>query len=79
MAAVSSAEASIIRRASCLEVELERLELVFATSDTTPQDLDLYQRMSNTLRRHFETTGLKRVPKDLNPKNIDQIATELAE
>jgi hypothetical protein len=63
--AVSSAEASIIRRASCLTLECERLEVAFATAEARPEDLDLYQRMSNTLRRHLETNGLKRVAKDV--------------
>jgi hypothetical protein len=71
--AISAAEASIIRRAACLTVELERLELVFATTDAKPEDLDLYQRMSNTLRRHLETTGLKRVPRDVTPSLADYV------
>jgi hypothetical protein len=50
--AISAAEASIIRRAACLTVELERLELVFATTEAKPEDLDLYQRMSNTPPRN---------------------------
>jgi hypothetical protein len=75
--AISAAEASIIRRAACLTVELERLELVFATTDAKPEDLDLYQRMSNTLRRHLETTGLKRVPKNVTP-TIESLAEHLS-
>jgi hypothetical protein len=71
--AVSAAEASIIRRAATLTVELERLELLFATSEARPEDLDLYQRMSNTLRRHLETTGLKRVPRDVTPTLSDYL------
>ena len=71
--AVSAAEASIIRRAATLTVELERLELVFASTDARPEDLDLYQRMSNTLRRHLETTGLKRVPRDVTPSVTEYI------
>jgi hypothetical protein len=71
---ISAAEASIIRRAACLTVELERLELVFANSDAKPEDLDLYQRMSNTLRRHLESVGLKRVPKDVTPTLSDYLS-----
>jgi hypothetical protein len=73
---ISAAEASIIRRAACLTVELERLELSFATTDAKPEDLDLYQRMSNTLRRHLETTGLKRIPKNVTPTVTQYVDAE---
>lgn len=69
--AMSAAESSIIRRAATLTVELERLELLFATTEAKPEDLDLYQRMSNTLRRHLESVGLKRVPRDVTPTLSD--------
>jgi hypothetical protein len=37
------------------------LEPTFATSDeASATDLDLYERTSNTMRRHFETLGLAR-------------------
>jgi hypothetical protein len=79
MEAISAAEGSIIRRCATLTVELEALEVVFASGEGTPEQLDLYSRASNTLRRHHEALGLKRRPKNINPKNIDQIAEELAE
>ena len=75
--AVSAAEASIIRRAATLTCELEQLEVRFAADGATPEQLDLYSRASNTLRRHLESIGLKRVPRDLNPKNIDEIAVAI--
>ena len=57
----SEAERSVIRRAAALEVELERLEARFAQSgEADPADLDLYQRTSNTMRRHLEAVGLER-------------------
>lgn len=62
---ISEAERSIVRRASTLEVELERLELRFATGEAEPADLDLYQRTSNTMRRHFEALGLQRRTRDV--------------
>jgi hypothetical protein len=66
--AASEAERSIIRRAACLTVELERLELDFALAGAAkPEQIDLYQRVSNTLRRHLESVGLKRVPRDVTP------------
>lgn len=66
--AVSEGERSIIRRAAALEVELERLEVKFATSgEAAAADLDLYGRTSNTLRRHLEAVGLQRRPRDVTP------------
>jgi hypothetical protein len=70
--AASSAERSIIRRASALEVELERLEAQFATAGEADADaLDLYSRASNTMRRHLEAIGLQRRPRDVTP-SLDQ-------
>jgi hypothetical protein len=59
--AVSMAEASLVRRASVLEVECELLESRFATAgQATAEDLDLYQRVAGNLRRLFDDVGLKR-------------------
>ncbi len=64
----SHAERSILRRVACLSVELEHLEARFALSDgATSQDLDLYQRTANSLRKLLETTGLKRRAVDVTP------------
>jgi hypothetical protein len=66
--AVSVAEQSLVKRAATLEVELEQLESRFA--EMQPADaaqLDLYQRMTNTLRRTLETIGLQRRAKDVTP------------
>jgi hypothetical protein len=74
----SEAERSIIRRASTLTVELERLELAFATQgEATAEQLDLYQRTANSLRRLLESIGIKRVPRDVTPDLAD-IANEIA-
>jgi hypothetical protein len=65
---VSEAERSIIRRAATLTVELERLELRFATADgASPFDLELYQRTANSLRRLLESIGIQRRPRDVTP------------
>jgi hypothetical protein len=48
----SAAEHSLIRRASALTVELERLEETFAKAGAADTgDLETYQRCANTLRR----------------------------
>jgi hypothetical protein len=66
--AISQAERSIVRRAATLEVELERLESVFASAgEATPTQLDLYQRAAGNLRRLLEALGLQRRPKDVTP------------
>ncbi|WP_181169258.1 hypothetical protein [Mesorhizobium sp. B2-2-2] len=57
---LSQAQRSLVRRAATLSVELERMEAGFANAgQITSDDLDSYQRASNTLRRHLESLGLK--------------------
>jgi hypothetical protein len=64
----SAAERSIIRRVGVLTAELEHLEVRFATAEETDAaDLDLYQRMTNTLRRSLESIGLQRRTRDVTP------------
>jgi hypothetical protein len=66
--AVSEAERSIVRRIATLTVELERLEAAFATAGgAEPEQLDSYQKVSNTLRRLLESVGLDRRPRDVTP------------
>lgn len=58
---ISAAECSIIRRASVMTVELERLEAKFAAAGgASERDLDLYIRAAGNLRRLLETIGLQR-------------------
>jgi hypothetical protein len=64
--AVSEAERSIVRRVATLTVELERMEAVFAVAgEAQPNQLDLYQRTANSLRRLLEAIGLQRLPASL--------------
>jgi hypothetical protein len=64
----SAAERSIIRRASVLTVELERLEAKFALAgEANTADLDVYARMAGNLRRLLEAVGLQRRPRDVGP------------
>jgi hypothetical protein len=67
--AASEAEKSIIRRAATLTIELERLEAKFSTLPQGPRDndLDMYQRCSNSLRRLLESIGIQRRPRDVTP------------
>src|SRR5262245_48119561 len=63
----SEAEKSIIRRAAALTIELERLEAKFSAGRGRDDDLNMYQRCSNTLRRLLETVGIHRRPRDVTP------------
>ncbi|WP_189522884.1 MULTISPECIES: hypothetical protein [unclassified Mesorhizobium] len=57
---LNQAQRSLVRRAATLSVELERMEATFATAgQISSEDLDSYQRASNTLRRHLEKLGLQ--------------------
>ena len=73
--AVSEAERSIIRRVATLTVELERMEAGFAVAgEAQPDQLDLYQRTANSLRRLLEAIGLKRRTRDVTPDPLEYAA-----
>src|SRR6516225_8698702 len=73
---VSAAERSIIRRASVLTIELERLEVRFATAgEASATDLDLYQRTAGNLRRLLEAVGLQRRARDVTPSLAEYLAS----
>jgi hypothetical protein len=76
--ATSEAERSIARRAAVLTVELERMEAAFAVSDSTPEQLTLYQMAANSLRRMLESLGLKRRPRDVTLDLQSYIASKSA-
>jgi hypothetical protein len=70
--AVSEAERSIVRRVATLTVELERMEAVFAVAgEASPEQIDLYQRTANSLRRLLEAVGLQRRARDISPTLSD--------
>jgi hypothetical protein len=57
----SAAERSIVRRASVMTVELERLEAKFAKAgEADANELDQYARVAANLRRLLEAVGLRR-------------------
>ena len=67
-AAVSEAQQALVRRAATIIIALERMEFTFATEgEGTPHQLELYQRLSNTLRRLLQTIGLERRARDVTP------------
>ena len=59
---VNEAQCALIRRIATLECELERLEGEFAKPDRIAgaKALDLYSRLSNTLRRLLDALKLER-------------------
>jgi hypothetical protein len=74
----TAAEMSIVRRIAVLSVELESLEATFATKGAATGDqLDLYSRVSNSLRRMLESVGLERRSLDVTP-TIDEFLAEHA-
>jgi hypothetical protein len=73
----SAAERSIVRRASVMTVELERLEAKFAAAgEANAEDLHLYQRMTNTLRRALESVGLERRLRNVTPGLAELLAAD---
>src|SRR6516162_2722052 len=60
---LSEAQIALIKRASTLEVELERMEGKLSQGEQV--DLDKYGRATGNLRRVLETLGLKREPRDI--------------
>jgi hypothetical protein len=75
---LSAAEASLIRRAATLSVELESLEAKFAEAgQASDRDLDLYGRTSGNLRRILETLGIHRRARTVNTKSLADILAEL--
>jgi hypothetical protein len=70
----SISERSIIRRASVLEVELERMETAFAIAgEASAEDLDIYARVSANLRRLLESVGLERRAKPVNGLTLGEV------
>jgi hypothetical protein len=68
----SAAERSIIRRASVLTVELERMERQFALAgEANPAQLDLYARVAANLRRLLEAVGLERRAKTVTADGVE--------
>lgn len=76
---MSEAEMALVRRVATLTVELEMMELKFATvGGSEPKSLEVYGRTVNTLRRTLESIGLKRVPRDVTPSIATYVAAREA-
>jgi hypothetical protein len=58
---LSEGQASILRRAALLQLQLEMMEQKFALREdgcASGKEMETYQRTSNTLRRLLESLGL---------------------
>ena len=71
--AVSQAELSILKRIATLTVELEQMEVRFATEGSSYKAIDLYNRGSANLGRLVRLVGMKRRTKDVTPDLSDYI------
>jgi hypothetical protein len=81
-AVISHSERMLVNRASMLALQLEMLEQKFAKNDGVGSynDLQLYQRLVNTLRRTLEALGLRRRPRDVTPADpLDYASVHAAE
>jgi hypothetical protein len=77
---ITTAEHALIRRAAVLVTELERLELRFALAEQPKgADLDLYQKLTNTLHRTLQSVGLRRRAKVIDPPSLQQYLAQRVE
>jgi hypothetical protein len=67
--ALSEAEISLVKRVSTLEIECEQAEGKLSMGEEI--DLDLYQRMTNSLRRTLETLGIDRRACDVTVDGVE--------
>jgi hypothetical protein len=73
----SAAEQSIIRRASVLTVELERMERQFALAgEANSAQLEIYQKTASSMRRLLEAVGLQRRARNVNELSLSDILRE---
>lgn len=75
---ISHSERALINRASMLILQVEMQEQAFAANDgvASKDQLEVYQRVVNTLRRTLESLGLQRRQRDITP-TLDDIADEI--
>jgi hypothetical protein len=76
---ISGAELAIIKRATRIEVEMEFSDAVAADKGTasSAEVLLSYCTGSNSMRRLFESVGLKRVARDVTPPTFEDIRAEI--
>lgn len=71
---MSEAERAIVRRCCTLIVSLEQMEFRFAQAgEASNDDLQVYQRVANSLRRLLESVGLQRRSKDVTGMTLGEL------
>jgi hypothetical protein len=73
---LSEGQRALVRRASALCVELEAMEIRFARNKgAKPDELDVFQRAVNSLRRIIESLGTHRgrIPRDITGLTLGQV------
>jgi hypothetical protein len=73
--ALSEAQLSLIKRASSIECELERLDALLSLGEAV--NLNEYGRATSHLRRLFEVLGVERKPRDVTTPSWSEIAAEV--
>jgi hypothetical protein len=71
--ALSSQQASLVRRAATITVELEKMEGRMSKGDDDVS-LDEYARVAGHLRRILETLGIGRKPRNVTPSMREYLA-----
>jgi hypothetical protein len=79
---ISASEQHILRRASAIIVECEFRESAMCVARAeggtpTNEDLDIYQRLANSMRRLLESVGLERRAKQVGPSFSDMVLEDL--
>jgi hypothetical protein len=74
---LSEAQIALIKRASTLEVELERMEGKLSQGEEV--DLDVFGRATGNLRRVLESLGLERRPRDITAESDESRLCRLLE
>jgi hypothetical protein len=77
-APISEAQKLLVRRGALLALELERREAAFMQDGAADDAIDVYQRVSNSLRRLVETLNIHRgrIARQIMPPTLDEIARE---
>jgi hypothetical protein len=75
---VTDPENRLIRRAAMLTLQCEMMDRKFALRDgeASQSDLEVYQRLTNTLRRTLESLGLSRRSRDVTPTLAQYLAAK---
>jgi hypothetical protein len=66
MTVLSRSQKSLCRAAATLDTEMQQIEARMSEGKATPEDLDLYNRLSGNHRRILESIGLHRIARPVH-------------